>query len=100
VASCSQSNYIVTDVTKATIGGIKSKFHYAILVAHRSEAGRRPAASWEFGLSRTILLASSKLAGLRQVCDQPWTCLRFAADLSQIPLRYPGRTSGRRPVAS
>jgi len=24
----------------------KSKFHYAILVADRSEAGRRPAASW------------------------------------------------------
>jgi len=25
---------------------IKTKFHYAILVADRSEAGRRPAASW------------------------------------------------------
>jgi len=25
---------------------IKAKFHYAILVADRSEAGRRPAASW------------------------------------------------------
>jgi len=24
----------------------KAKFHYAILVAERSEAGRRPAASW------------------------------------------------------
>jgi len=25
---------------------VKAKFHYAILVADRSEAGRRPAASW------------------------------------------------------
>jgi len=25
---------------------VKAKFHYAILVAHRSETGRRPAASW------------------------------------------------------
>jgi len=25
---------------------IKPKFHYAVLVADRSEAGRRPAASW------------------------------------------------------
>jgi len=30
----------------------------------------------EFGLSRTIYLASSELAGLRHVCDQPRTCLR------------------------
>jgi len=26
----------------------KTKFHYAILVADRFEAGRRPAASWNF----------------------------------------------------
>jgi len=26
----------------------KAKFHYAILVADRSGAGRRPAASWNF----------------------------------------------------
>jgi len=25
---------------------VKAKFHYATLVADRSEAGRRPAASW------------------------------------------------------
>jgi len=25
---------------------VKAKFHYAILVTDRSEAGRRPAASW------------------------------------------------------
>ena len=25
---------------------VKTKFHYTILVADRSEAGRRPAASW------------------------------------------------------
>jgi len=25
---------------------VKAKYHYAILVADRSEAGRRPAASW------------------------------------------------------
>jgi len=28
------------------LGMIKAKFHYAILVADRFEAGRRPAASW------------------------------------------------------
>jgi len=27
-------------------GAVKAEFHYAILVADRSEAGRRPAASW------------------------------------------------------
>jgi len=27
-------------------GPFKAKFHYAILLADRSEAGRRPAASW------------------------------------------------------
>jgi len=36
---------------------LKAKFHYAILVADRSVAGRRPEASWN-------------LAYLRQVCDQ------------------------------
>jgi len=36
---------------------LKEKFHYAILVADRSEAGRRPAAS------------QHELAGLRYVCD-------------------------------
>jgi len=45
--------------------------------------GRRQVRGWsqtgselEFGLPRPILLASSEPAGLRQVCDQPRTCLR------------------------
>jgi len=42
---------------------VKAKFHYAILVADRSEAGGRPAASWN--------LAYQELAGLRHVSDQP-----------------------------
>jgi len=51
---------------------IKAKFHYVILLAVRSEAGRRPAASWNLACHAL----SSSLAGLRQVCDQPRTCLR------------------------
>jgi len=30
----------------SSVPSVKAKFHYAILVADRSEAGRRPAASW------------------------------------------------------
>jgi len=44
---------------------VKAKFHYAILVADRSEAGRRQVWSWsqtccelEFGLSSSSLAAS------------------------------------------
>jgi len=37
---------------------VKAKFHYAILVADRSEAGRRPAPSWNLAY-----LASIELAG-------------------------------------
>jgi len=33
---------------------LKAKFNYAILVADRSEAGRRPASELEFGPSRPI----------------------------------------------
>jgi len=59
---------------------VKAKFHYAILVADRSEAGRRPAASWNlaYHLAR----------------------YRFRPVRSQIPLRYAGRRPGRRPAAS
>jgi len=31
---------------RSAYGTVKAKFHYAILVADRYEAGRRPAASW------------------------------------------------------
>jgi len=44
---------------------VKAKFHYAILVADRSEAGRRPAASWNLAYHAL----SSKLAGLRPASD-------------------------------
>jgi len=43
-----------TFVCAASILSVKAKFHYATLVADRSEAGRRPASELEFGLSRTI----------------------------------------------
>ena len=36
---------------------IKAKFHYAILVADRSEAGRRSAASWNLAISSISLAA-------------------------------------------
>jgi len=42
---------------------IKAKFHYAILVAERFEAGRRPAASWNLAYS------AHELAGLRPASD-------------------------------
>jgi len=35
-------NYGVSDVLVDVIHGMKVKFHYAILVADRCEAGRRP----------------------------------------------------------
>jgi len=58
----------VTDNSKISClsldSSLKAKFNHAILVADRSEAGRRPAASWNL----------HELASLRQVCDQPWTC--------------------------
>jgi len=47
----------------------KSQIPLRYLVADRSEAGRSPAASWN-------LVYHYELAGLRQVCDQPRTCLR------------------------
>jgi len=36
-------NIVVSGVELCTV---KAKFHYAILVADKFEAGRRPAASW------------------------------------------------------
>jgi len=55
-------------------GPVKAKFHYANLVADRSEAVT--CSELEFGLSYSSLAASwHELAGLRQVCDQPRTCL-------------------------
>jgi len=49
---------------------VKAKFHYAILVADRSEAGRagrRPAASWNlaYDLSSELARASRSATGLR-----------------------------------
>jgi len=44
---------------------VKAKFHHAILVADRTEAGIWPITSSEH-----------MLAGLQQVCRQPRTCLR------------------------
>jgi len=41
---------------------VKAKFHYAILVADRSETGRRPAANWD-------LAYQHELAGLRPASD-------------------------------
>jgi len=38
--------YRVTMVTHSHHSQLKAKFHYAIMDADRSEAGRRPAASW------------------------------------------------------
>jgi len=43
----------------------KAKFYYDILVADRSEAGRRPAASWILAYHAL----SSSLAGLRPASD-------------------------------
>jgi len=50
---------------------VKAKFHYSILAADKSEAGRRPAgcSELEFGLS------SSKLAGMRPASDLSATSL-------------------------
>jgi len=51
---------------------VKAKFHYVILVVDRSEAGRKPAASWNLAYQ----LASSELARVSRsvtscgpVCD-------------------------------
>jgi len=45
-----QSNHRLTSQAADSVGcetvRLKAKFHYAILVADRSEAGRRPAVSW------------------------------------------------------
>jgi len=46
---------------------VKVKFHYAILVAYLVVDLQR-AGIWP--------ITSSEPVGLRQVCDQPWTCLR------------------------
>ena len=55
---------------------IKAKFHYAILVAERFEAGRRPAASWNFAYSE------HELAGLRPASDLSATS--FGSVLTQL----------------
>jgi len=68
-----------------TIDGwiIKAKFHYAIIVADRSEAGRRPVADL---LARASSLLASKIvrdmpnSSSQQVCDHPRTCLRLRMD--------------------
>jgi len=50
---------------------VKAKFHYAILVADSSEAGHRPAASWNltYHLAREQR-ASRSATSLGPVCDQ------------------------------
>jgi len=52
--------------------------------------GLRPG-SYKFELSRHVKIA--------RTCSNLVTD-RFAAGLSQVPLRYPGRRPGRRPAAS
>jgi len=55
---------------QATLHILKAKFHYAILVADRSEAGRRPASSL---LASYIVLDRKNYSSLPvcgQVCDQ------------------------------
>jgi len=61
----------VIENTKYVNFTLKAKFHYAILISDKSEAGSRPAASWNFAHhALSSSLACSELAGLRQVCNQ------------------------------
>ena len=53
--------------------GQATVFHYAILVADRSEAGRRPASSCQFAASE---LDDRPNSSSLQVCDRLRTCLR------------------------
>jgi len=53
----------------------KAKFHYAVLVADRFEAGRRPAASWNLAYhlarySSELARASKSATSVGHVCDQ------------------------------
>ena len=49
---------------------VKTKFHYAILVADRSNAGRRPASSWNLPITSSDLArASRSVTGLRSAWD-------------------------------
>ena len=57
-----------------------AKFHYAFLVADRSEPGRRPAASWNL----TYHALSSSLVASWQVCDRSVTNLGPVCDQDSI----------------
>jgi len=50
---------------------VRAKFHYAIMVADRPEAGRRPAASWN--LAYHLARYASELAGLRPASNRSAT---------------------------
>ena len=54
---------------------LKARFHYAILVADRSEAGRRPVADL-LARASSLLVSDRPNSSSLQVCEQPWTCLR------------------------
>ena len=102
---------------------VKAKFHYAILVADRSEAGRRPAASWNLAhhlagqqrssTSQQVCDRSVTSLSLRPVCnhdsvmefglDQLWTGLRPGSsrfELSRCRDSSNLHEPGRRPVRS
>ena len=53
-----------------SVSAVKAKFHYAILVADRSEACRRPASSWNLAYSSELARASRPATSLEPVCDQ------------------------------
>jgi len=67
---------------------LKAKFHHTIVVAVWFETGRRLARSWS---SRFELFRHVEIA---RTCSN-LVADRFAAGLSQIPLRYPGRRQVR-----
>ena len=59
-------------LARSQVVTVKAKFHYAILVAHRSEACRRPTARcgiWPI-TSSEIARASRSATSLGLVCDQ------------------------------
>jgi len=53
-----------------TVYLLQAKFHYAILVADRFEAGRRPATSWNLAYHLTSELARASRTSFEHVCVQ------------------------------
>ena len=78
---------------RSRISVLKAKFHYAILVADRSEAGRRPAASWNlaYHLLRyysELARASRSATGLRPASYLSATSLEHVCDQDSVIQRW------------